>query len=314
MVLFSSRAVGGACAVDGLALSTGGSLGRMLLLRPRIALIGAAGAVVLLFLTWVVALHVGVFRGVDQSIFRGFYDLSRHGPIDSIATAIANLCNPKPYAYLVAIPLMIALARRRLALAGCIGAILLGANSTTELLKPLLAEPRPAWLLGGVTPVDPASWPSGHATAVMSWALCMILAVPPRLRPAAAAFGALLAVAVSYSFLVLGWHYPSDVLGGYLVAATWALLGTAALRATHFHFDLPPGADDGEHHVSLPAAITPPLAVLILAVLVAAVLAAARPHEVVAYARSHRLFIIGVAAIGVLALSLVTGMVLALRR
>ena len=25
------------------------------------------------------------------------------------------------------------------------------------------------------------------------------------------------AIAVSYSFLELGWHYPSDVLGGFLI-------------------------------------------------------------------------------------------------
>ena len=37
------------------------------------------------------------------------------------------------------------------------------------------------------------------------------------------------AVAVSYSFLELGWHYPSDVLGGFLIATVWTLLGIAAL-------------------------------------------------------------------------------------
>ncbi len=98
-----------------------------------------------------------------------------------------------------------------------IAAILLGANVTTQLLKPLLAAPRPARCPAG--PVGAASWPSGHATAAMSLAPVLVLAAPARLRPAVAALGAAFAVAVSYSFLTLGWHYPSDVFGGFLVAA-----------------------------------------------------------------------------------------------
>ena len=100
---------------------------------------------------------------------------------------------------------------------------------TTQLLKPLLAEPRS--VLPGDIAVGAISWPSGHATAAMSLALCSVLAAPARLRPAVAALGAVFAVAVSYSFLTLGWHYPSDVFGGYLVATAWTLLGIAALLA-----------------------------------------------------------------------------------
>ena len=104
--------------------------------------------------------------------------------------------------------------------------ILLCANETTELLKPLLAGPRDP--VGGRRLSD-ASWPSGHATAAMSLCLCWVIAAPARLRPAVAAVMAAFAVAVSYSFLELGWHYPSDVLGGFLIAAVWTLLGIAAL-------------------------------------------------------------------------------------
>ena len=57
----------------------------------------------------------------------------------------------------------------------------------------------------------------------------MVLAVPSRMRPATAAFGAAVAVAVSYSFLTLGWHYPSDVFGGFLLAGCWTLLAVAAV-------------------------------------------------------------------------------------
>lgn len=281
-----------------------------MLLRPRNALIGAVGGVVLIVVTWALAFHVGVVRNADQSIYSGFNHLSYHGGVSGVAQFVADLCNPNPYVYLVAIPMLIALARRRLRLALAVGTILLGANVTTQLLKPLLAEPRAASLLGGVTPVAPASWPSGHATAAMALALSTVLSVPARVRPLAAALGAAFAVAVCYSFLTLGWHYPSDVFGGFLVAATWTLLAIAALRSTA---PIRPRAErDGR--TTLQAALTPALGAVTLAAALTIGVGLARPHEVVDYARAHAVFMAGAAAIGVVALALATALVLALRR
>jgi membrane-associated phospholipid phosphatase len=65
--------------------------------------------------------------------------------------------------------------------------------------------------------------------------LCALLVLPARLRPPAAALGALFAAAVGCSLLILAWHLPSDVVGGYLVAALWASLAVAGLRAHAAH-------------------------------------------------------------------------------
>ena len=102
-------------------------------------------------------------------------------------------------------------------------AILLGANVTTQLLKPALADPRAASTCTASRSIYPGSWPSGHSTASMSLALCCVLVVGPRLRPLAALLGAGYAIAVGYALVALGYHLPSDVLGGYLVAATFTL-------------------------------------------------------------------------------------------
>src|ERR1017187_9885117 len=118
--------------------------------RARLALIGAATGVILLIVTWYAAFHIGVFQRADQSIFRGFADLHRPR-VDRVARFIADLCDPKPYVYFAAIPVLVAAARRRPRIAAAVGIILLGANVTTQLLKPLLAEPRAASLLGGVS-------------------------------------------------------------------------------------------------------------------------------------------------------------------
>lgn len=267
--------------------------------------------------TWFATFHIGLFERADQSVFRGFADLRQHPHVDNFASFVAGLCDPQAFLCLAAIPVAVVLLRGRPRLAIAIAAILLGANVTTELLKPLLAHPRADWLLGGRTPVDAASWPSGHATAAMSLALTSVLAAPGRLRPAFAVLGAAFAVAVSYSFLTLGWHYPSDVFGGFLVAATWTLAVVAALLSAEQRparpVTEPPRVSRGTR-VSLRAALAPPGAALLGAVALACAVAVARPHEVVVYVRAHEVFVVGATAIGAMALVLATGLMLVLRR
>lgn len=275
--------------------------------RASLALLGAAAGVVLLLLTWYAAFHIGFIERADGRILNGFAGISRPR-IDSITNRIATLCDPKPYVYFAAVPVLVALLRRRFGRALAIAGILLGANLTTQLLKPLLANPRTG-VLGSHPNVALASWPSGHATAAMSLALCAVLAASPRWRPRIAALGAAFAVVVSYSFLELGWHYPSDVLGGFLVAVTWTLIGVAAI----FALDRPrtvPGDAEVAVRPSLGAVLWPSAAVVACGVAVVGLIALARPHEVLTYARAHTAFIIGAAAIGTLALVLAAGITL----
>ncbi len=285
-----------------------------MLLRARNAFIGAGAGVLLLVLTWLLAFHVGPFKSVDQSIFSGFYDLHARGAIPRVATHIAQLCDPKPFFVLAAIPVAVALVRRRWRLALTIGVILLGASCTTELLKPLLAAPRPNAIYGGANPVGSVSWPSGHATAAMSLALTCVLAAPGRWRPTVAALGAAFAVAVSYSFLTLGWHYPSDVLGGFLVAATWTLLGVGALLVSDRGRRRRTLDEVAPEPLPLGAALAPIAVTLAATAALACLIVLVRPHEVVDYAQAHKVFVVGAAAIGALGMALATGVMLAVRR
>jgi membrane-associated phospholipid phosphatase len=280
--------------------------------RSKLALGGAAATVGLLVFTWLAAFHVGVTARADVSILNGFTGLDR-GHLTALALFIARLCDPKPYVYLAIVPVLVALLRRRPGVALTLIAIMIGANASTELLKPLLAHARPAPAPVGVTPVGLASWPSGHATAAMSLALCCVIAAPARFRPKAAALGAVFAVAVSYSFLTLAWHYPSDVFGGYLVATTWTLLGAAGLLAVGERQPREAGAEERGARLPLSEALGPPALALAGALTLALVVVIARPHAVVAYARAHTAFIVGAAAIGVLGLALATGLMLTLR-
>ncbi len=272
-------------------------------------MVGAGLAAVLLLITWVLAFHVSFFRHEDANILSGFIGL--HRPHEApIARAIADLCNPNPYVYLCAVVVLIAVLRRRPGVALVIVIVIFGANATTQVLKPLLAAPRPT--IPGIWAISPASWPSGHATAAMSLALCAVLAAPARIRPVVAAVGAAFAVAVSYSFLTLTWHYPSDVFGGFLVATAWTLVGIAALLTVRARrqVDVAPEAPAP----SVRDVLRPPAAALLGALLIGALIALARPHQVIAYAQGHTAFVIGAASIGAAGLMLATGVMLALRR
>lgn len=283
--------------------------------RAKVASIGAGAGILLLVLTWFAAFHVGVVKRADQSILSGFLGL--HLPrLQELATFIAHLCNPNPYVYLAAVPVLVALVRRRPRVAVTLVVILLGANVTTQLLKPLLAEPRLSSIPGFETIVSPASWPSGHATAAMSLALCGVIAASPRWRAFVAALGAAFAIAVCYSFLTLGWHYPTDVLGGFLVATTWTLAGIAGLSllAARSPRAASSTTDTLAARLSLRETLAPPAAAIVAGVALIGAVALARPHGVVSYARAHQVFMLGAGAIAVLGLMLATGLALALRR
>jgi membrane-associated phospholipid phosphatase len=287
--------------------------------RARLALIAAAIGVMLLALTWYAKVHVPFVRHADASILRGFADLHRPA-VNHLTNLIASLCDPKPYVFLAAIPILVALARRRPRAAGALAVIMLGANETTQLLKPLLAEPHMT-SIPGVPPIVAASFPSGHATAAMSLALCSVIAVPARWRPRVAAAMAAFAVAVCYSFLELAWHYPSDVLGGFLVAAVWTLLGGAVLDYAdarwprHFAAEATEtGAGGRSQPVSVSEALTPIMVLLLGVAAFGALLLIAHPHAVTSYARAHEVFVLGAVGIGALSLVLATGTTLALRR
>src|SRR5437588_3703871 len=199
-------------------------------LRTRNAMLGAGACVALLAVVGLAAFHVGVFRHLDQSIYLQFVGLSAHSRIASISLHFIQLFDPNPYVYLVLVPLVVALLRGRPRLVLAVGAIVLGANITTEALKHLLTAPRAGSLFtGGVSWLPAGSWPSGHSTAVMALVLASVLAAPARLRPAVAALGTALAISVGYALLATGAHYASDVLGGFLVAAAWSLVAVAAL-------------------------------------------------------------------------------------
>lgn len=93
-----------------------------------------------------------------------------------------------------------------------------------EAAKLVLARPRPP-LPGRLDEVTSLSFPSSHAAGSMLTMLALALLFGrdrPWLTPALAAF----ALAVGWSRLALGVHWPGDVLAGWGFALLW--IGTAS--------------------------------------------------------------------------------------
>jgi membrane-associated phospholipid phosphatase len=149
----------------------------------------------------------------------------------SLAAGIVLLGDLGALLPLLALACAIALKRHRPRAALAAVFVVAGANLTTQLFKTLLAHPRFEALLG-YEQIGANSFPSGHTTAVASIAIAFAFVVSHEWRPAVALVGTGLVVAVGCSVMALDWHYPSDVLGGILVAAGWGFAALAGLRAT----------------------------------------------------------------------------------
>jgi membrane-associated phospholipid phosphatase len=189
--------------------------------------LGVAGLCLLaLALIWVVAQLVPAAHLRDAVALRDFTLLSRPH-VDAAANFLIHLLEPALFILWGAALVSVALARGRPRVAVAVAAVMGLAPFTAETLKPLLAHPHAQV---GAVHIGPASWPSGHSTAALALVLCAVLVTPARLRPVVAAVGAVFAVAVGCSLLILAWHMPSDVLGGYVVATLWMALAVAALR------------------------------------------------------------------------------------
>lgn len=125
-----------------------------------------------------------------------------------------------------ALLIAIAVLRRRPLLALAAGAMILGSNVATQVLKQI-ALVRPDYSDGAGFLNN--SFPSGHATVAMSVAVALILVVPSRFRWVAAFLGLAYAAITGSAVVSVGWHRPSDVLGAWLVVGAFAALSLAVL-------------------------------------------------------------------------------------
>jgi undecaprenyl-diphosphatase len=143
----------------------------------------------------------------------------RAGWLDWLFVALSRLGTLGFVWIAIAVAATLVLRRRTLLLTAI---AVWAADATAYGLKLAVDRPRP--LLDPLVrlPADP-SFPSGHAATSFAGATMLALLVP-RLAPALY----LLAVAVAFSRVYVGVHYPLDVVAG---AALGAAIGWAGARA-----------------------------------------------------------------------------------
>ena len=104
-------------------------------------------------------------------------------------------------------------------------AITMVGRGASELQKYMIARARPD-LEAHLVVVKTSSFPSGHANSAMIFYLtiALILTQGTRWRGVAVGLAILLALLVGLSRVMLGVHWPSDVIGGWAFGMLWVLL------------------------------------------------------------------------------------------
>jgi membrane-associated phospholipid phosphatase len=282
-------------------------------IKPSTALRYAALCVLGLAATWVAASLVPVSHAQDAIALKDFTELS-HPSVDLVANAILALLNPALYTLWAIAILALALVRGRPRVALALAVVLPLAPLSTEVLKPLLAHPH---LHFGGPVVGAASWPSGHSTAAMTLVLGAVLASPRQARVRVAALGSAFAIAAGFSLLVLAWHLPSDVFGGYLLAALWSSLAIAALAFAEQRWPSKQPrvfASTAELGRWLSEAAGALLAVAGVFAVAAALAFSVRHRHLAVFAVDHRALVIAAAGIATLAVLITSTLAATLRR
>jgi membrane-associated phospholipid phosphatase len=267
------------------------------------AALSVAAFVVLMGLAY----YVPQARFLDAASLHGFVALERPS-INGVANFLAHTCDPAPYAIAGVAVILLALSSRGPRTAAAVTALLAGANVSSQVLKPLLAHHRELYFTDWhLNNLHNAAFPSGHATAAMAMSLAVLMIVPRAYRPLTAAVGVLFTLAVSFSVLLLSWHFPSDIVGGFLVATAWGLVAFAALRYANERWPA-----EGSMRKAARAAIpAPSLATLIKVGLalaaIACVAAAGSAHRIASFADRHTALVAVASAIAVAALVLLAG-------
>ena len=109
--------------------------------------------------------------------------------------------------------------------------VVLLAEASDDLLKAIYNRGRPDFAVAGLY-TQSQSFPSGHSTASAAlWLTIATVSASFEARTDAKVLWFVMAIAtilaVGFSRVYLGAHWPTDVLAGWIVGAAWALVGWA---------------------------------------------------------------------------------------
>ena len=153
----------------------------------------------------------------------------------TVLTAVTNLGGRTILFWLVTVSTAVMLIRRQYQLTAYLVVTGLGALALDPAIKAMVGRLRPM-VPAPVATAPGYSFPSGHvldATVFYGVMLLVFLPIiPGRLRKLAMGLVIALVVAIGFSRVAIGVHYPSDVIGGWLLGVAW--LGVTAHAFGHW--------------------------------------------------------------------------------
>jgi undecaprenyl-diphosphatase len=181
-----------------------------------------AAGLLLTVLSLALGLAVDHLGAIDDTVFRALAMREGATPHWAIVTAQALTMVGDLWLRLatlaIAIGAFVAAARRREAVVLVAGT--LAAVVATAAIKEMFGRPRPS-IVPHLADFANPSFPSGHASNTMA----MLLLIAMLARRQWAVTGAVgVALAVGWSRVALGVHWPTDVIGGWLLGAGIALI------------------------------------------------------------------------------------------
>ena len=194
---------------------------------PRMAVIGACVFGVGVLWALVVGSSKSSFDSAENGLSRWLYDVGTHEPIHAVANWLSWIgagARTVPFVLAVAVALLVfGKWRYALFLLFTSQAGFLISNTTKHIVE----RTRPPW-----TSLLPeqigTSFPSGHTYAgVTTWVAMGLIALYLFPKPLSTITGTIL-IAIGLlngpSRFLLGKHWPSDVLGAWLLASGWLLM------------------------------------------------------------------------------------------
>ncbi|MGB8649603.1 MAG: phosphatase PAP2 family protein [Mycobacteriales bacterium] len=152
-----------------------------------------------------------------------------HGPARDVALALTQLGAPWLLELTVAVLVVVLVRRSNPRLAAYVAVAVIGASLLSTILKHVVARVRPC--SPEVLGCPPSSsFPSGHSVgAAAFWTMAVVLLLP---RFGRRVWGLLvIPPVVALTRVLLGVHYPSDVVAGLVLGGCWAA-GCTALFVT----------------------------------------------------------------------------------
>jgi undecaprenyl-diphosphatase len=99
---------------------------------------------------------------------------------------------------------------------------------TSEVLKAYFGRVRPD-LVPQLDIINNAAYPSGHANNAAVVYILFIMLVPQAQHPGWQLAAAAMIIVTGLSRIMLGVHWPTDVIGGWMLGTSFALMAAAVI-------------------------------------------------------------------------------------